>query len=123
MSEAVNPAELPEDENHSSEKPEVRVWPIQDEPPEVPTSGASVSITIEKLGVEAAIEVPAGNADQLITISPLLLGMVSSLGGPIILLQVTASLEMHWSAKFALALLLAIIPMVYVLLSNRRYNV
>ncbi|GHE65197.1 hypothetical protein GCM10014715_18470 [Streptomyces spiralis] len=120
MSDVVIPAELPEDEEQPSGQAEVRVWTSQDDQSEVPTSGASVSFKIEKLGAEAGIEVPPENAGQLIAISPLMLGMVSSTAGPIILLNTTASLEMHWSAKFALALILAVIPIVYVLLGNRR---
>jgi hypothetical protein len=116
----VIPAELPEDEGQPSENAEVRIWTSQDEFPEAPTSGASVSFKIEKVGVQAGIQVPPENAGQLISISPQLLGMLSSTAGPIILLQATANLEMHWGAKFALALILAVIPIVYVLLGNRR---
>ncbi|MFD0136424.1 hypothetical protein ACFVIL_21065 [Streptomyces sp. NPDC127159] len=120
MSDVVTPAELPEDEGEPSEKAEVRIWTSPDQSPEEPTPGASVSFKIEKLGAEAGIQVPPENAGQLIKISPLLLGMVSSTAGPIILLQATANLEMHWGAKFVLALILAIVPIVYVLLGNRR---
>lgn len=120
MSDVVIPAELPEDEEQPSDQAEVRIWSTQDEPLEEPTPGASVSFKVEKLGAEVGIQVPPENAGQLIGISPLLLGMLSSTAGPIILLQATANLEMHWGAKFALALLLAIIPIVYVLLGNRR---
>jgi hypothetical protein len=120
VSDVVIPAELPEDEEKPSELTEVRIWTSQDEPPEAPTPGASVSFKIEKLGVEAGIEVPPENAGQLISIAPLLLGMLSSTSGPIILLQATANLDMHWGAKFALALTMVVIPMVYVLLGNRR---
>ncbi|MFF4041579.1 hypothetical protein [Streptomyces sp. NPDC001816] len=120
MSDVVIPAELPEDEEQPSEQAEVRIWTSQDEPPEVPTQGASASFKIEKLGAEGGIEVPPEHAGQLIAISPLMLGMVSSAAGPIILLSTTAGLEMHWGAKFALALILAVIPIVYVLLGDRR---
>ncbi|MER6230189.1 hypothetical protein ACFWXZ_24370 [[Kitasatospora] papulosa] len=120
MSDGVIPAELPEDEEQPSEQAEVRIWAGQEEPLEAPTMGASVTFKIERLGAEAGIEVPPENADQLIAISPILLGMVSSTAGPIILLQAIANLEMHWSAKFALALILAVIPIVYVFLGNRR---
>ncbi|MFD6999728.1 hypothetical protein ACFWA5_26465 [Streptomyces mirabilis] len=120
MSDVVIPAELPEDEGQPSENAEVRIWASQDELPEVPTSGASVSFKVEKLGVEAGMQVPPENAGQLISVSPLLVGMLSSTAGPIILLQATVNLEMHWGAKFALALILAVIPIVYVLLGNRR---
>lgn len=120
MSDAVIPAGLPEDEEQPSEQAEVRIWTRQDESPEEPTPGASVSIKIEKLGAEAGLNVPPENAGQLITMSPLMLGMLSSTAGPIILLYTTADLEMHWGAKFALALILAVVPIVYVLLGNRR---
>ncbi|WP_329230916.1 hypothetical protein OG488_19380 [Streptomyces sp. NBC_01460] len=120
MSDGVIPAELPEDEEQPSERSEVRIRTSQEEELEAPTMGASVTFKIERLGAEAGIEVPPENADQLIAISPILLGMVSSTAGPIILLQAIANLEMHWSAKFALALILAVIPIVYVFLGNRR---
>ncbi|MER7746758.1 hypothetical protein ABT013_15945 [Streptomyces bacillaris] len=120
MSDGVIPAELPEDEEQPSERSEVRIRTSQEEELEAPTVGASVTFKIERLGAEAGIEVPPENADQLIAISPILLGMVSSTAGPIILLQAIANLEMHWSAKFALALILAVIPIVYVFLGNRR---
>jgi hypothetical protein len=123
VSDVVIPAELPEDEGQPSENAEVRIWASQDELTEAPTQGASVSFRIEKLGVEAGIQVPAESAGQLISASPLLVGMLSSTSGPIILLQVTANLEMHWGAKFALALILAVIPIVYVLLGNRRNEI
>ncbi|MFE1465499.1 hypothetical protein ACFW6M_30865 [Streptomyces nigra] len=79
-----------------------------------------MSFKIEKLGAEAGIEVPPESAGQLIAVSPLLLGMVSSTAGPIVLLQATVNLEMPWGAKFALALILAVTPIVFVLLGNRR---
>ncbi|MZF90307.1 hypothetical protein [Streptomyces sp. SID5643] len=123
MSDVVIPAELPEDEEQPSERAEVRIWISQDEPPEAPTEGASVSFKIEKLGVEVGMNVPPENAGQLMSSAPLLLGMMSSAAGPIILLQVTANLEMHWSTKFALALILAISPFAYVLLGNKRNEI
>ncbi|MGA5102996.1 hypothetical protein ACPCC3_05050 [Streptomyces cellulosae] len=124
MSDAVIPAELPEDKDQSpDDTTEARGGSSQGELLEVPTSGASVSFKIEKLGAEVGIEVPPENADQLISISPLLVGMLSSTTGPIILLQVTASMEMPWIAKFALALILVAVPAVYVLLGNRRNEI
>ncbi len=114
------PTELPEDEEQPSEKAEVRIWTSKEELHEEPTAGASVSFKIERFGVEAGMDVPSEDAGRLITVSPLLLGMVSSVAAPIILLNTTANLEMHWGAKFALALILTITPIVHVLLGNRR---
>ncbi|MFD8571183.1 hypothetical protein [Streptomyces sp. NPDC059639] len=114
------PTELPEDGEQPSEQAEVRIWTSQEEPHEEPTSGASVSFKIERFGVEAGMDVPPEDAGQLLTVSPLMLGMVSSVAGPIILLSTTANLEMPWGAKFALGLILAIVPIVYVFLGNRR---
>ncbi|MFD4648406.1 hypothetical protein [Streptomyces sp. NPDC058441] len=111
---------MPEDEEQPSEQAEVRIWTSQEELREEPTAGASISFKIERFGVEAGMDVPSEDAGRLITVSPLMLGMVSSAAGPIILLSTTANLEMHWGAKFALALILAITPIVYVLLGNRR---
>lgn len=121
MSDASTTAELPEDEGEQpTEQAEVQIWTTKDGQPEEPTEGAWVHLTIEKLGAEVGMQVPPEHADELISISPLMLGMLISVAGPILLLESTADLEMPWEAKLALAVILTVIPIAYVLLRNRR---
>lgn len=122
MSDVSLPAELPEDEGEQpTENAEVQIWTTKDDDqPEKFTEHAWVHFKVEKLGAEVGMQVPADHAGELISISPLMLGMLISTASPIILLESIADLKMPWEAKFALALILAIIPIVYVLLRNRR---
>ena len=121
MSDVAIPAELPEDEGEQpTDQAEVQIWTTKDDQPEEPTEGAWVNFKIEKLGAEVGMQVPPEHAGELISISPLMLGMLISVAGPILLLESTADLEMPWGAKFALAVILAVIPIAYVLLRNRR---
>ncbi|WP_217236035.1 hypothetical protein [Streptomyces sp. AC555_RSS877] len=121
MSDVAIPAELPEDEGEQpTDQAEVQIWTTKDDQPEEPTEGAWVNLKIEKLGAEVGMQVPSEHAGELISISPLMLGMLISVAGPILLLESIADLEMPWGAKFALAVILAVIPIAYVLLRNRR---
>jgi len=122
VSELPTPAEPPENEGEQpSPKAVVQIWTTQDDPQEEPepTEGASLDIKLENLG-EVGMQVPAENAGQLISISPLMLGMLCSIAGPIVLLETAPDLDMPWGAWLAMAIVLAIIPIVYVLFRSQR---
>lgn len=107
----------------SSEQPslqaEAQIWTASVDQGEAPSSRARVDIEVSKSTFKAGMCVPGRDTGQMINASARVLGMISSVAGPLLALQVSVDLPMPWQGIWGLVLVLGILPVIHVLLGNR----
>ncbi|AOP46065.1 hypothetical protein SL103_07255 [Streptomyces lydicus] len=85
-----------------------------------PTGAATVRFSLAPVGMEVSASVPEKwSGDSLRTLHYLGATAASTIG-PVALLTVTAGTSVPWGAAVGLGLLLILMPLAYVLLSNRQ---
>lgn len=85
-----------------------------------PTRAATVSFSLTPAGMEASASVPEKWSGHSLRTLSLLGATAATMIGPVALLTVTVGTSVPWGAAVGLAALLALMPLVYVLLSNRQ---
>ncbi|MCF3961544.1 hypothetical protein [Streptomyces fuscigenes] len=86
---------------------------------EIPSLAAHVGFKIEKIGGNLGITVPGENAEQLLEVTSKTVPVLGSTLGPIGVLWVCADIKMPWEAVFALALIAALAPLVFYMVTHK----
>ncbi|MGW7550340.1 hypothetical protein [Streptomyces rimosus] len=85
-----------------------------------PTPAATISVTLAAVGVEVSASASGRWSARTLQALTFLLAILAATGGPVIMVRATSAIEMPWQAVAGLCLLLALMPLVYLLLGNRR---
>ncbi|ORT59713.1 hypothetical protein [Streptomyces sp. CB03238] len=90
------------------------------EPLSEPTGLATVTLFLVPEGPGVSVSVPGKDSDHLLRTLVYLGATAATTIGPVALLKVASAIDLPWQAAGGLALLLALMPLAYVLLSARR---
>ncbi|MFE0627760.1 hypothetical protein ACFW3D_12390 [Streptomyces sp. NPDC058864] len=85
-----------------------------------PTGLATVGVFATPEGAGVSVSVPGGSSDHMLRTLKCVSATAASTVGSVASLKFTSGTELPWEASVGLALLLAVMPLVYFLLSSRR---
>ncbi|MGW5047935.1 hypothetical protein [Streptomyces griseoluteus] len=86
---------------------------------EAPTSNAEVKIGASRTTFNVEMRVPGPNAGQVINVAPRILGLLCSVVGAAVVLNLAANVVMPWYGLWTLVVVIATVPLVHVVVGNR----